>query len=88
MIWNSRGTSMKSFRSLIRDLKKHYHLDFLAIVETHATNKKASETIKNLGFSYFNFVDAEGFSGGIWCLWDKVFKSVKIISHHLTSLCI
>ncbi|KAI9092494.1 hypothetical protein K1719_027622 [Acacia pycnantha] len=39
--WRPRGTGAKSFPALVRDLKSHYHMDFIAIVETRCA-KEAS----------------------------------------------
>ena len=82
MIWNSRGTGSKSFPSLIREMKSYHKLDFLAIVETRADMLQSERRIKSLGFHEFSFTAAEGFSGGIWCLWDVSIAKVEVLEKH------
>ena len=65
MIWNSRGTGSKSFPSLVRELKTHHKLDFLAIVETRSDMENSARRIRSLGFNNFTFTAAVGYSGGI-----------------------
>ena len=79
MIWNSRGTGLKSFPSLVREIKKQYKLDFLAILETRANASKTERIIRQLGFSKFTFSAAEGYSGGIWCLWEEGSLTIEVI---------
>ena len=82
MIWNSRGTGSQSFPSLVRELKKYYKLDFLAIFETRSNAVKADRRIRQLGFSKYSFTAADGYSGGIWCLWEEVSMRVEVMKQH------
>ncbi|KAI9120492.1 hypothetical protein K1719_007525 [Acacia pycnantha] len=68
----------KSFPSLVRELKKHYKLDFLAILETRSDSLKSEQRIRSLGFSNFSFTAAEEYSGGIWCHWEEVSFKIQI----------
>ncbi|XP_028768574.1 uncharacterized protein LOC114726176 [Neltuma alba] len=82
MIWNSRGTGAKSFPSLIKDLKKHFVLDFLALVETRSDKQKTEKRIGGIGFHDYTFIEAEGYSEGIWCLWNAGVRKVEVIERH------
>lgn len=82
MLWNLRGTGSKSFPSLVRDLKTHYKLDFLAILETRSDELKTEQQIQKLGFSKCDFTVAGGYSGGIWCLWEEVLMKVEVKEIH------
>ena len=83
IIWNARGTGSKSFSSLVREIKNHYQVDFMDILETRADREKSEHRIKNMGFQEYGFTAAKGFSGGIWCLWNNGVCKIRIIeSHH------
>lgn len=76
--WNCRGTGSKSFPGLVRDLKSKYNSQFVILLETHSSGTRNQAIIKKMGFDGQFVVDAEGQSGGIWCLWDKSTWSVKV----------
>ncbi|KAI9092467.1 hypothetical protein K1719_027595 [Acacia pycnantha] len=82
LIWNSRGTGSKSFPALVRDLKSHYQLDFIAIVETRCNRESSVARAEKLGFPNMALVDCEGYSGGIWCLWNHSISSISILERH------
>ncbi|XP_028786380.1 uncharacterized protein LOC114742276 [Neltuma alba] len=82
MIWNSRGTGTKTFPSLVQELKKHFCLDFLALLETRSDKLKTERRIGSLGFQEYTFIEAEGYSGGIWCLWNAGVRRVEVLERH------
>ena len=82
LIWNTRGTGSRNFPNLIRELTSFYHIDFIAILETRCSGNKALNICQKLGFHYFEIVDADGFRGGLWCLWSSRFHSIKVVSKH------
>ncbi|KAI9113418.1 hypothetical protein K1719_015345 [Acacia pycnantha] len=82
MIWNPRGTGARSFPALVRDLKAHYQLDFIAILEMRCKKDLSIGRAKQLGFPYMELMDGEGYSGGIWCLWEHSIGSVSLIERH------
>ncbi|KAK4275212.1 hypothetical protein QN277_018336 [Acacia crassicarpa] len=82
LIWNSRGTGARSFPALVRDLKSHYHLDFLAIVETRCAKESSVRRARQLGFPNMELIDCVGYSGGIWCFWDQTIVSISVLERH------
>ncbi|KAK4270935.1 hypothetical protein QN277_019699 [Acacia crassicarpa] len=86
MIWNSRGTGAPSFPALIRDLKKHYQLNFMAILKTRCTHQLARTRAQLMGFPNMEIVDCEGYSGGIWCLWDDNIGAVTLVERNFQFL--
>ncbi|RYR66665.1 hypothetical protein Ahy_A03g012721 [Arachis hypogaea] len=80
--WNCRGASAKGFHTTFLDLNSRYKSNFCILLETHISGKKAKNVIKNLGFDAWCISEAEGFSGGIWCLWKSAFWKVKPILTH------
>ncbi|XP_029150708.1 uncharacterized protein [Arachis hypogaea] len=67
---------------MIKDLTYRYHSCFCVLLETHVSGRKAENIIKNLGFDDWCVSEAEGFSGGIWCLWMKDKWTIKPIIVH------
>ncbi|KAI9119889.1 hypothetical protein K1719_009278 [Acacia pycnantha] len=63
-------------------MRTHYHLDFIAILETRCTPALSVGRAKSLGFPNMELVDCEGYSGGIWCLWDHSISSVSVLERH------
>lgn len=45
-------------------------MDILVILEPRICGAKAMQVCKQFGFSRYEIVDAMGFSGGIWVLWN------------------
>ncbi|KAK4257882.1 hypothetical protein QN277_007413 [Acacia crassicarpa] len=82
LIWNSRGSGAQSFPALVWDLKTHYQLNFITILETRCDKALSQSRANQLGFPNMELVDCEGYSGGIWCLWDHSFTSVSLIERH------
>ncbi|KAK4254761.1 hypothetical protein QN277_010094 [Acacia crassicarpa] len=82
LIWNSRGTGAGSFPGLVRDLKSYYQLNFVAIVETRCAKELSLGRANQLGFSSMELIDCEGYSGGIWCLWDNNIISISLSERH------
>ncbi|KAI9127269.1 hypothetical protein K1719_001828 [Acacia pycnantha] len=79
--WNSRGAASKSFAAVLRDMKRRYRLDLVVILEPRISGNPASKVIKSWGFKHSVRMEAVGFSGGIWLLWelDELVVDVKIM---------
>lgn len=59
-----------------------YKPKILILLETWITSKKADSVIRRLGFHFNYRQEAEGFSGGIWLLWnDDSIKLSILLSH-------
>ncbi|XP_024178006.1 uncharacterized protein LOC112183925 [Rosa chinensis] len=75
-----------NFRSVIADLVKLHSIDILAICEPKVQFSRASIALKNLGFTDSRIVEAEGFSGGLWLLWNKNKTQVDFIDDNFQSI--
>lgn len=82
MLWNARGTRARSFPGLVWDLKAHYRLGFIAILETRCAKEASARRAQRLGFSNMEIIDCEGYSGGIWCLWDENTVAVTVVERN------
>ena len=61
------------------DLIHSHHMDILFIYEPRISGCKATSIAQSLGFANFEIVDATGFSGGLWLLWDATKAHVDIL---------
>lgn len=69
--WNCRGASAKSFPNLLRDIVSKYGIQVMALLETRISGDKADRVVKKLGFNNWLRVEATGFAGEIWLLWNE-----------------
>ncbi|KAJ1441395.1 Ribonuclease H-like superfamily [Sesbania bispinosa] len=52
------------------------------LLEPRVSGKRADSIIRKCGFQFNYRVDASGFSGGIWILWNDTNSRVEVISNH------
>ncbi|XP_028802481.1 uncharacterized protein LOC114757572 [Neltuma alba] len=71
IVWNSRGVGGKAFPRLLNELRRKYDVKFIAILEPRQGRAKAESLARQMGLLKLEVVDTTGFSGGIWCFWDK-----------------
>lgn len=86
LVWNCNGAGGKEFPDLIKDTSRIYHLDFVAIMEPRISGQSADKVIRKIGFANVAKVDAQGFSGGIWCLWKSLCPPIFL--HSTSKLCV
>ncbi|CAL9010471.1 unnamed protein product [Prunus brigantina] len=88
--WNVRGAASSKFKSNVLDLIRTHHLDMLFLCEPRISGAKAISVVKTLGFPCFEVVDAVGFSGVLWLLWDDSRVHVEVVgtSDQTISACV
>ncbi|KAK4281973.1 hypothetical protein QN277_013410 [Acacia crassicarpa] len=79
LLWNVRGAGARSLPSLIRGIVRSFEVDFVALFETRCSGLKAQQIATSMGFPHFKIVDADGFKGGIWCLWSDRYRHVEVL---------
>ncbi|KAF7823171.1 putative ribonuclease H protein At1g65750 family [Senna tora] len=82
VVWNCRGTGAKSFPGVVRDLKRNFQVDFLALLETHQEGFRAQRIMDKFGFDQREIVEAVGYAGGIWCLWKNNGSRIRVVQRH------
>ncbi|XP_016652264.1 PREDICTED: uncharacterized protein LOC107881841 [Prunus mume] len=70
LIWNVRGAGDKSLSKILKNIIQLNHVEVLAVLEPRISGDKAMRVVNGLGFTNHHIVDANGFSGGIWLLWN------------------
>ncbi|KAK7265229.1 hypothetical protein RJT34_32845 [Clitoria ternatea] len=76
---NCRGACAKRFPMIMKYLARTYKMGFIAILEPKISGEKVDLVTKRIGFLGVQKVDAVGFSGGIWCLWNGSSWAVDFI---------
>ncbi|CAN1848080.1 Putative ribonuclease H protein At1g65750 [Linum perenne] len=66
--------------SILMGLRKAHKPQFVAILEPRVSGDKGRAVRGKLGFQFSFIVEAQGFSGGIWLLWNDTDISVQISS--------
>lgn len=82
LLWNACSTGAHHFSNLVRQMSQFHGVDFIAIFETRCSGNKAIHTASKLGFQNMEIIDADGFKGGIWCVWSEKVGSVEIVVRH------
>ncbi|KAJ4828944.1 hypothetical protein Tsubulata_007388 [Turnera subulata] len=77
-----RGAGKKQFRNRVKDLVREYKPTILVVVEPRISGTKADRIIRRLGFSNSHRVEARGYAGGLWMLWNASIVDVSIIHSH------
>ena len=78
--WNVRGAGKKGFVNSVSDLRKIFLFEVLVVLEPRISGVKACKVIDKMGFSNNFVVEASGFSGGIWLLWNDSRVKLKVVA--------
>lgn len=68
--WNCRGARPRYFPRLVHEIKNKYNIHVMVIMEPKVSGQRVDSIISKLGFQNNFRVEAEGFSGGTWVLWE------------------
>ncbi|CAL1361959.1 unnamed protein product [Linum trigynum] len=70
-VWNCRGAGSRKFIRVFKEYKRKHNPNIVIIVEPRVSGATAQNVIKEMGYDKQLVVDALGFSGGIWLLWNE-----------------
>lgn len=77
--WNVRGAGSREFLRTIKNLVFEHQPDVIILTETRLSGDRAKMIISKIGYDKFYKVDAMGFAGGLWLLWNPLTISLNII---------
>ncbi|XP_028754831.1 uncharacterized protein LOC114714269 [Neltuma alba] len=77
--WNCRGAGNKTFPATVQEVVRRYDINVLCLLETRVSGCKADEVVRRCGFSNWLRVEASGYTGGIWVLWNDHEMQVNYI---------
>ena len=81
MFWNVQGAASNTFRRAFKTFVKNYNPSLVVLMEPRISGCKADSFIKKSGFDNSHRVEAVGFSGGIWLLWQDAIEVEVLINH-------
>ncbi|KAH9744652.1 hypothetical protein KPL70_003790 [Citrus sinensis] len=81
MYWNVQGVASADFRCSFRTMVKNYNPSLVVLMEPRISGVKADDFIKKSGFDHSHRVEAVGFSGGIWLLWQSYIEVEVLLNH-------
>ena len=81
MYWNAQGAASTTFRRSFKTIVKNYNPSLVVLMEPRISGNKADDFIKKSGFENSHRVEAVGFSGGIWLLWQSVIEVEVLLNH-------
>ncbi|XP_016182610.1 uncharacterized protein LOC107624669 [Arachis ipaensis] len=84
--WNARGAASPNFTRVLKEYVSQYKPNLVAIQETRCSGTVAQKAIKKTGFNFNLVIDAQGFSGGIWLMWNNPNLSIQEISRNEQAL--
>lgn len=80
LVWNVRGAGDKFLPKIIKSLTQLHCIEILAILEPRISGDCALHVVNSLGFTNHYIVDANGFSRGLWLLWNCNNVQLNIVA--------
>ncbi|XP_038991400.1 uncharacterized protein LOC120114621 [Hibiscus syriacus] len=74
MFWNCQGAASPTFKRIFNLFVREHRPNMVALFETRTSGTKADRIINKLGFTQSLRVEAHGFGGGIWLLWEETME--------------
>lgn len=83
LVWNCRGADAQETNTYLHDMISHHNPCIITLLEARVHSTHAHRNI--LSKTYLTniiAVEAVGFVGGLWLMWDAARVSVELISAH------
>ena len=80
MSWNSWGTRSKALPNLIREMIRSHNVNLFAVLEPRVSGNKVENHIKRMGFQSSVRINSEGYSRGLWVLWNLEVILIKALN--------
>ena len=82
LIWNIQGIGNSETLNILREHIRQHRPHIVALVETRISGARAQITSAKIGFRNCFRVEAQGFQGGIWVLWNEDEIEVEVLTSH------
>ncbi|KAJ8424161.1 hypothetical protein Cgig2_032096 [Carnegiea gigantea] len=70
LVWNVREAGCREFLNNLKELMHMHKPSIIALLETHISGARVDEVCSKIGFHSQYRMEAQGFQGGIWVLWE------------------
>ncbi|CAL1407206.1 unnamed protein product [Linum trigynum] len=81
-VWNCQGAGSRRFTRVFNEYKRRHRPQIVIIVEPRISGDRAKDVRQSLGFDKEFVVEAVGFSGGIWVLWNSTDICLSQVNAH------
>jgi len=82
LVWNVQGAGSREVLNMLREHIHMYKPCIVALVETRISGSRAQLVCDRIGFRNCFRVEAQGFQGGIWVLWNSEETKIEVITSH------
>lgn len=82
LCWNCRGAKSREFLIGLKELRRNHKPMLIILLEQRISGMETDVICKKVGKPHWIRPDAEGFSGGIWLLWDEAEVQINLIHAH------
>lgn len=79
--WNCQGAASREFSRVFKDMVRSYLPSIVGLYEPKVSGSQTDDICRSFGFAQWLWVEAVGFSGGIWVFWTEDFE-VEVLSTH------
>jgi len=82
LAWNVQGAGSREFLNILREHLRMHRPSIIALFETRLSGPRAQQVCERIGFRNSFRVEAQGFQGGIWVLWNSDEFHVAVLDTH------
>ena len=82
LVWNVQGAGSHEFLHILKEHLLIHKPYILALVETRISGTRAQAICDRIGFNKSCRMEAQGFQGGIWVLWNDEELGIETITMH------
>jgi len=82
LAWNVQGAGSREFLNILREHIHKHRPSIVALFETRISGTRAQQVCERIGFRNSFRVDAQGFQGGIWVLWNSDEIEIEVLNTH------
>ena len=82
IVWKVRGAGSCEFLNNVFKYIRIHKPSIIVLLEPHISGGKADEVCHKFGFQGHFRVEAQGFAGSIWLLWDVADVQLNLIKSH------
>jgi len=80
LVWNVQGAGGREFLPILREHILQHKPRILALVETRTSGARAQAICDRIGFNKCIRMEAQGFQGEIWVLWNDEELRVDLVT--------
>lgn len=84
--WNCHGAASKGFEVEMKEILRSIRPKIIILIEPRISGEDAEKVCKGLGRRRWVRLEARGFSGGIWVMWEEGEVDIKLLEAHRSFL--